>query len=398
MQYAYKAIDPRGRTIHGRMDANNALDLEARLKRMGLDFIDGSPRAPGWRYGTRITRRDLIDFCFHLDQLSRAGVPIIESLIDLRDSLENPRFREVLAGLIESVGAGKLLSQALAEHPQVFDDIFVSLVRAGEDSGKLATVLGNLTASLKWQDELAAQSRKLALYPAFMGTVVLGVVLFALLYLVPRMAGFIGNMGQALPAHTQALIAISSFFTHAWPIALGLPLLACGIGLLAVRTSERARRRLDALKLKLPWIGAILGKIVLARFTSVFAMMYAAGIAIPEALCATQGIVGNRVFREGLQRVAAMIGEGQNITAAFQNTGLFPPLVIRMLRVGEGSGALDTALLNVSYFYDRDVRESIARVLTLSEPLMTLIVGLVLGWTMLAVLGPIYDSIARLKL
>ncbi|MBA3031842.1 MAG: type II secretion system F family protein [Gammaproteobacteria bacterium] len=395
--YSYKAMDASGRLVFGRMDAINPVDLEMRLKRMDLDFINGGPVKQSRWGGMKINRRELITFCFHLEQLSRAGVPIIESLTDLRDSLENPRFREVLAGLIESVEGGKTLSQAMSEHPQVFDGVFISLVKAGEESGNLTEVLHNLSETLKWQDELAAQTKKLVMYPAFMGTVVILVTLFMMLYLVPKMVGFIKNMGQELPLHTQILIATSNFFVNYWYIAIGLPIIVASAIAVAVKTNPRARYRFDAAKLSFPWIGEILTKIILSRFAGVFAMMYASGISILDSIRTTQGIVGNVVIQEGLQRVEEMIGEGQNVTVAFQNAGLFPPLVIRMLKVGENTGSLDTALTNVSYFYNRDVRESISRVQAMIEPAMTIVVGVILGWVMLSVLGPIYDTITKLK-
>ncbi len=396
--FSYKAMDARGRLVFGRMDALNPVDLEMRLKRMELDFINGGVVRQGSFGGSRVGRRELIAFCFHLDQLARAGVPLIDSLADLRDSVDNPRFREVLADLIESVEGGKTLSQALAGHPRVFDEVFVSLVQAGEETGNLPQVLHNLTDALKWQDELAAQTRKLVTYPAFLGAVVVLVTLFMMLYLVPRMAGFIRNMGQELPLHTELLIATSNFFVHYWFVLLLLPAaLALGIGF-AVRFDPRARHRFDAAKLALPWLGEIVRKIILSRFAGVFAMMYASGISVLDAIRTSQGIVGNSAIRQGLQRVEEMIAEGQNITVAFQNVGLFPPLVIRMLRVGENTGSLDAALENVSYFYTRDVRESIGRVQAMIEPAMTIIVGAMLGWVMLAVLGPIYDTISKMKL
>jgi type IV pilus assembly protein PilC len=279
----------------------------------------------------------------------------------------------------------------------VFDGVFISLIKAGEETGNLTEVLHNLTESLKWQDELAAQTKKLVMYPAFMGTVVVLVTLFMMLYLVPKMVGFIQNMGQQLPMHTRILIATSDFFVNHWYVVIGLPLLLAVAVAVAVKTDPRARYRYDAAKLRLPWIGDILNKIILSRFAGVFAMMYGSGISILDSIRTTQGIVGNAVIREGLQRVEEMIGDGQNVTVAFQNVGLFPPLVIRMLRVGENTGSLDEALANVSYFYNRDVRESIARVQAMIEPAMTMAVGLILGWVMLSVLGPIYDTITKLK-
>ncbi|MBK6403421.1 MAG: type II secretion system F family protein [Rhodocyclaceae bacterium] len=397
--YAYKAMGADGRIVLGRMDATNAIDLELRLKRMDLDYIRGNPvRQIGMFGGRAASRRELINFCFHLEQLSRAGVPILEGLTDLRDSLENPRFREVIAGMIESIDGGKTLSQAMAEHPSVFDDVFVSLIAAGEHTGKLQEVLGNLVESLKWQDELAAQTKKLIMYPAFMGTVVIGVILFMMIYLVPKMVGFITNMGHELPLHTKLLIGTSNVFVNHWYLVIGLPLALVAVAVAMVRTHPAARLRFDSTKLRLPLVGVLLRKVILSRFASVFAMMYGSGISILDSLRASEGVVGNQAIRNGLRQVGEMIAEGQSITTAFQNVGLFPPLVIRMLKVGENTGALDTALVNVGYFYGRDVRESLGRIQALIEPVMTIVLGLMLGWVMLSVLGPVYDTITKLKM
>ncbi|MBI5110177.1 MAG: type II secretion system F family protein [Rhodocyclales bacterium] len=396
--YAYKAMNIQGRMVLGRLEAINLIDLEMRLKRMDLDFITGDPVKQGglMNRGT-ITRQELINFCFHLEQLARAGVSLIESLTDLRDTVENPRFREVIAGMIESIEGGKTLSQAMAEHPQTFDDVVVSLIRSGEETGALPQVLANLLESLKWQDELAAHTKKLIMYPAFLGTVVVAITLFMMIYLVPKMAGFIRSMGQDMPTQTKLLIATSTFFVNYWYVVLGTPILVAGIVTFLVKTNHKARYRFDAIKLKIPYIGEILNKIILSRFASVFAMMYSSGITILDSIKATEDVVGNLVVKDGLQRVGALIAEGQNVTVAFQNVGIFPPLVLRMLRVGENTGALDTALTNVSYFYNRDVRESIERVQAMIEPVMTVTIGLILGWIMMAVLGPIYDIITKMK-
>ncbi|MDO8789108.1 MAG: type II secretion system F family protein [Sulfuritalea sp.] len=396
--YAYKAVNEHGRKVMGRLEAINLIDLEMRLKRIDLDFINGDiVKQGGLMNQARITRAELINFCFHLEQLARAGVSLIESLSDLRDTIENPRFREILAGMVESIEGGKTLSQALAEHPRTFDEVMVSLIRAGEETGALPQVLNNLLESLKWQDELAAHTKKLIMYPAFLGTVVVAITLFMMIYLVPKMAGFIRNMGQELPTQTKILIFTSEFFVGYWYVVLGLPLILAAIAAFLVSTSRAARYRFDDIKLRLPYVGDILRKIILSRFASVFAMMYSSGITILDSIKATEDVVGNLVIREGLEKVGGLIAEGQNVTAAFQSAGIFPPLVLRMLRVGESTGALDTALTNVSYFYNRDVRESIEKVQAMIEPVMTVSIGLLLGWIMMAVLGPIYDIITKLK-
>ena len=395
--YAYKAVNTMGRRIQGRMDAANEVDLEMRLKRMDLDFINGSPIRNRALFGGNVPRRELINFCFHLEQLLRAGVPILEGLADLRDSLEHPRFREVLAGMIESIGGGKTLSEAMADHPQAFNDVFRNLVHAGEETGNLPEVLRKLFEDLKWQDELAANTKKLVMYPSFMAIVVTGVVFFMMIYLVPKLSVFIRNMGQEIPLQTRILMTVSEIFTGYWPLLVGVPLL-CSAGLyIAVRTRPQVRYRLHAFLLKIPVCGDILRKIILSRFASTFAMMYASGISVIATLRITEDVVGNAVVREAIHDAGRLIEEGQNITLAFQSVGMFPPLVIRMLRVGETSGALDVALGNVAYFYNRDVRESIERLQTLIEPALTVIVGVILGWIMLSVLGPIYDLITKVK-
>jgi type IV pilus assembly protein PilC len=396
--FTYKAIDPRGKSVIGRVEAVNLFDLEQRLSRMELDLISGAPSRYRTRFlGGGIKRQDLINFCFHLEQLSSSGVPVTEGLIDLRESVENPRFREVVAGLVESIEGGRSLSQALAEFPEVFGKVFVSLVRSGEHTGKLPDVLKSLTETLKWEDELAAQTKKLMVYPAFVGGIVLLVTFFLMVYLVPQMTGFIRNMGQAVPLQTRVLIAVSSFFVNYWYAILAAPF-AAWFGLrLAIKFNPGVEYAIDRYKISMPLLGPILRKIILSRFAQSFAMMYASGITVLDAIRSCEEIVGNKPLEQALKSAGQQIAEGKNLTAAFQDLDLFPPLVIRMMRIGENTGALDTALLNVSYFYNREVKESIAKVQAMIEPALTLVLGAILGWVMLSVLGPVYDAISKMK-
>lgn len=396
--YTYKAVTQDGRTVNGRIDALNIVDLEMRLRRMELDLINGDPVSNRSLFsGSDVPRREIIHFCFHLELLVRAGVPILEGLSDLRDTLEHPRFREVVAGLVESIEGGQKLSQAMEGHSKVFNKVFISLIRAGEDTGRLPEVLQNLTESLKWEDELASQTKKLIMYPAFVGTVVLSATFFLMIYMVPQLKQFVKNMGQVLPMQTKVLFFVSDLLVSYWYFALLLPiLLVLGLKTL-LHVNPLARVRFDGLKLKFPLIGDILRKIILSRFANTFALLYSSGIPILESIRTTQDVVGNLVVRRGLERVEQLIGEGQNVTAAFHSIGFFPPLVIRMLRVGESTGALDAALMNVSYFYNRDVKESVEKVQQLIEPMLTVVLGCLLGWIMLSVLGPVYDVISKIK-
>ncbi|HHM05741.1 MAG TPA: type II secretion system F family protein [Gammaproteobacteria bacterium] len=398
IQFQYKAVDAAGKRVSGRVGANNDADLELRLKRMGLELITCRPaRAAAWRPGAgRVQRKDLITFCFNMEQLTRAGVPLMAGLADLRDSADNKRFREVIAALMEDIDSGKTLSGAMAAFPNIFNKVFVNLVRAGEQSGTLPQILAQLTESLKWQDELAAQTKRILMYPGFVGTAVFGVVIFLMTYLVPQLVGFIQNMDQAIPAHTRALIAVSGFITRYWYLVIAAPPLLVAAVIVAARRSPRFRLHLDEWILRAWPVGPILRKILLARFSGNFALMYGAGVSVLECIKISRELVDNKAIEAALDRVLGAINEGESLSAAFQRAALFPPLVIRMLRVGESTGALDQALNNVGYFYNRDVKEAIDRVQAMIEPTLTVVLGLILGWVMISVLGPIYDILSKI--
>lgn len=396
--YSYRAIDSHGKTNKGLQDAANVVDLELRLKRNGLDLIDA--KIDSGKIGLsrgRIKRPELITFFFNLEQLTRAGVPLLESLADLRDTMNDAHFREVIANLVESIEGGKKLSQSMADHPDAFDRIFISLTHAGEESGQLPEVFLHITESLKWQDEMASHTKTIMIYPVFVGTIVLAITFFLMIYLVPQLVGFIKGMGQEIPLQTRLLLATSAFFVDYWYLLIALPVALPIAAKLLITSSPEMRYRFDNLKLKLWVIGPILRKIILARFANTFAMMYSSGVGIMDCIANSRDVVNNHAIAKSLDDVILEIESGKNLTQSFQNTGIFPPLVIRMLKVGEATGSLDKALLNVSYFYDRDVKDSIKKVQVMIEPTMTLILGVLLGWVMLSVLSPIYDLIGKVQ-
>ena len=395
--FQYKAVNQTGHPVKGTLSAANDIDLELRLKRMGLDLVTCHETRKNLRSKGKITRQDLITFCFHLEQITRSGVPILEGIIDLRDGTDNPAFREVISALLEDMEGGKVLSQAMASHDSVFDSLFTNLVRAGEQTGKLAEVFENLAATMKWQDELIAHTRRLIAYPIMVLVVVTAVIIFLLIYLVPQLTSLLKNMGVELPLQTRILIFMSDAILHYWPLIFGIPVIAfIGIAT-AVKKNARARYMLDSLQLRLPFTGAIMKKIILARFANFFAIMYQSGISILDALKSCEGIVNNRVIAEALNHAGQKISAGEGLTASFRSLGVFPPLVLRMLGVGEKTGALDSALLNISYFYNREVKESIEKLLKLLEPALTVFLGLILALIMFSVLMPVYDVLGKFK-
>ena len=396
--YSHTSMDLAGKMVRGVIDAANQPDLEMRLRRMELDLIDAKPtgqRKIGFR-GGKVTRKDLINFCFHMEQLTAAGVSVLDGLTDLRDSIDQPRMREVVADMIEDIEGGSQLSEAMQRHPTVFDLAFSSLITAGEQSGRLSDVFRSLSDSLKWQDELASTTKKIMSYPIVMGSVVLGATGFLMIYLVPQLTSFIKNMGQELPFRTVVLIMVSEFLANYWYLLLAFPLLLFIAFKLVMKNSARARFLADEYKLRIPVLGPVIHKIILARFVTFFALMYGSGITILECIRLSEGIVNNQHVALGLRQVRQLISEGQGVTAAFQITGIFPPLVIRMLKVGEATGALDNALRNVAYFFNRDIEDQVARVQALIAPVLTGVLGGLLLWIMLSVLGPIYDTISKI--
>ena len=400
MQFSYRAARADGRIVRGVMVAANDLDLDQRLTRLGLVTLDARPQRAGlldWLRRKTLPRQERIHFCFYLDQTLRAGVPLLEGLADLRDSASSPLFREILAMLVLDIEGGKRLSEALAEHPSVFDSVFVNLVATGETTGALPDVLARLADQLKWQDELIAQTRKILLYPAFVGTMLLLVIIFLMTYLVPQLVDFIRDIQKELPLQTRILLAVSDVFVHfGWLMPL-VPLTLVATYQTLRRRSAAAALLFDSWKLRLKPVGPVYQKVILARFAATFALMYSAGVPVLTALQVCEQGAGNLRVAQALADSRRRITEGQGITDSMAASELFPPLVLRMLKIGEQTGALDTALANVGYFYDRDVKESIDRLQALIEPMLTVVLGLLLALVMSAVLGPIYDMISNLS-
>jgi type IV pilus assembly protein PilC len=398
--FQYKAIDKAGHPARGGLDAVNEVDLELRLRRMGLDLItfkqvERSASTVG--AGGKVTRQDLINFCFDLEQMIRSGIPIIDGLRDMRDSIESPRFREVLTVMTEDMEGGRVLSQCMSVHPQVFDNVFVSLVRAGEQTGQLPEVFKNLADNLRWLDELISQTRRLLILPLMTMVVVLAVLVALMIFLVPQVAALFKTMGLALPTQTKILIGLSTFMKGYWYIVFGIPVLALVIAIIAIQRSTRVSYMWDYAKLRLPLVGPTMQKIILSRFANIFALMYRSGITVLDAIKTCEDVVNNKVISDSLARAGQQIASGESLTETFQNLGVFPPLVIRMLRVGENTGALDAALMNITYFYNRDVKESVDRAQKMLGPVMTVVLGGMLAFVVWAVLGPVYDILGKIK-
>jgi type IV pilus assembly protein PilC len=395
--YQYRASDANDRMVTGRVEALHETDLVSQLDRLGLTLVRATVTKERKRGVKAIPAQEVISFLFQLEMLVRAGVPILTALGDMRGAAESLESKLLTAGLYENIESGATLSTAMGNYPGIFSEVTVNLVRSGEVTGQLPEVLSELVRSLKWQDEMTSTSKKLLMYPAFVVVVLGGVVFFLMIYLVPQLVGFLANMGQKIPLQTRALIAVSHIFVHYWWILLSTPpLVVASIAALA-RSSPEVRLQLDKLSFRIPVIGPVMKKMVLARLADTFALMYRTGIPVLEGLGYCQKVSGNTAIQMALSRVIERIATGTSIADSFAAEDLFPTLVIRMLQVGESSGALDKSLSNVSYFYTREINDSVGKVQAMIEPVMTVTMGLILGWILLSVISPIYDTIGKMK-
>ncbi len=398
--YKFKTIDAAGKVRADTMVASNPMELEKRLGSMGFDLLSYREQSRGMGSGLsrkRINRHDLINFTFHVEQLVKSGVPLIDCLKDIRDSIEYGHFTDTLQTIIDAIEGGKTFSLALAEHPNTFDNVYVTLVRVGEETGRLADVLKDLGETIRWQDELVSRTQKIMIYPIIVSIFVLMVVTFLMIYLMPQLVPFIKNIGGKIPWYTHMLINVSDAFVKYWYLLFGLPILGYFIFHHVVRTNRKVRYFIDGLKLKVWLFGPLLMKIKLARFANYFAMMYSSGITVLDALKISEDMVDNLVLQDSIKRARISISEGTIISKSFEQLGVFPSMIVRMLKIGEDTGAMDEALLNVSYFYNREVKEAIGRIEPALLPVLTVLLGGIMMWIMMAVLGPVYDAIAGIK-
>ena len=395
--YRYRALDANGRIVKGGREAINEWDLEAGLREAGLVLV--AARVVRRRGGMRqklLSRRELIDFFYYLEMLAQAGVPVVDALRDLGESAGTPSVRQAATTTVDAIVKGETLAGALAATRAIPEE-FVRLIATGELAGNLPAVLHEIVRSLKWRDELASRTKKALMYPSFALVVIAGVVTFLMSYLVPQLVSFLINMGQEQPLHTRALIAVSDFMSKWWYLVFSAPV-AVGL-LLAViaRFNRDFRAFLHGRLLEIPALGPLFKKLVLARLVDTLALMYRSGVPILDALAQAAEAITNLAVRDAVQRARQIVAEGTPLSEAFAREALFPPLVVRMLRVGESTGALDEALGNVSYFYMRDIDDAVNKLHSMIEPVLTVVLGLLLGWIMLSVLGPIYDTITKIE-
>lgn len=395
--YNYTGINKFGKRVNGVLPASNAQELEQKLIKSNIDLLTYKEQRGTFSLlpKEKVTRKDVINFTLQLEQLLRAGVALLEVINDLKDSFESDAVKEMLANVAESMEGGSTFSEALVPFEKEFGEVYISLVSVGEKTGKLEDILLDLGNMLRWEDELISKAKKVMIYPAIVATVVIAVVILMMLFVVPELLGFITSMGGEIGFATSSLIWTSGFVQNYILELIVVPIILVVLLKWWRKQSPDFKLKTDELVFKLWIIGPVLYKLKLARIANSLSVMYGAGVSFPDSLRMTSVVAGNKYMEENIIQAVKMIEEGMPIHESFEEASVFPLMAVRMIKVGELSGGMDKALENVSYFYDREAKELIEKIEPTIEPILTVVMGFVVGWVMIAVLGPIYDTIAQ---
>jgi type IV pilus assembly protein PilC len=398
-QYAYRALNDAGKQVRGKLNANNETDLYQQLQQIGLMLLDSKVQkvsALTTSMPRGIEAREKIQFFVHLEQLQAAGVPLVDSLTDVRDSTDQPRLRDLVATILNDVSGGTPLSEAFGKHPKIFGDMYSALIAAGEDSGNLTAAFQHLTRHVRWEDAIRKRIVKAIRYPSVVLVLIMGMLMFMMGVVVPGIVEFLKSNDTELPAITVALIATSEFVQNYWWVILLTPIVIVGTLIGLANSTDAMKYAISCLMLRIPVFGPLVSKLAISRFAHFFAVMFQSGVPILQCLETAQRVVTNRCLEEAMKSVRNQVQNGEPLSQAMRASGQFPSLVCRMVKIGEDSGNLGGVMDNVTGFYDKDVDEAIDAMIGMIEPAITVISGVIMGWIVAGVMGPIYSSLGNL--
>ncbi len=396
--FAYKGRDRRGAAVTGVLEAASADAVAADLQSAGIvpvDIRESAEQAAGPGLWERLRRRkpgltDLIQFARQLHTLLRAGVPIIRALQGLADNIDNPAFAGILRDLVRDLESGHDLAAALGRHPEVFSDLFVSLVRVGEETGRLDDALLRLAFYLEREKDTRDRIKAAMRYPLFVISAIVVAMIIINLFVIPTFAGIFEKFHAELPWQTQLLLTVSNFMI-AWKWWL---LGGAVAGLFATRQfvrTPRGRELWDRLKLRLPIVGPILQQTLLARFANAFAMTLRSGVPLLQGITVVSRAVDNVWVERHILDMRQGIELGESLTRTAAETGMFTPLVLQMIAVGEETGAVDEMLEHVAEFYDREVDYQLKNLSSAIEPILIIVIGAMVLVLALGVFLPMWD-------
>jgi type IV pilus assembly protein PilC len=390
----------QGELRSGEIEAPDAASVEARMRQMGLEPIKvkKKPRALNFKIPGvgGVQEKDLLVFTKQFSVMIDAGLPLVQALEIIGTQADNPEFRTVLLAVKVKVESGSTFADALADHPKVFDTLFVQLVRAGEVGGILDTILQRLGAYIEKNSKLKRRVKGAMVYPAVVLTVAVGVVVALIGFVVPTFEKMFKDMGGTLPGPTQFLVDLSKGFRSSWYLYLGIPAAFFIAFKMAIAKGKGQQVWHDTV-LKLPLFGPMIRKVAVARFTRTLGTMISSGVPILDALEIVAKTAGNRTIEAAILYVRAKISEGKNIAGPLAETGVFPPMVVQMIGVGEATGAMDQMLSKIADFYDDEVDVAVGALTSMIEPLMMVVLGGIVGFFMIAMYLPIFSMADNVK-
>jgi len=391
--WTWTGVDAHGARVQGETSAPSLRLLRAQLRREGI-----SPQhirrqrapLPAW-FSRTVPGKEIAVFTRQLATMLSAGIPLVQALGLIASANRNPQMTRTITALAREIAHGAPVDEALAHHPAVFDPLYRHLVRVGESTGTLDGVLERLANERERREQLKGRIVKSLAYPAVVMAMALVVCLVMLMYVVPQFEQTFRGMGADLPAFTQAIIALSRWLGSWWWALLGA-LVVAGFGWVRVyRRSPGLQERGDRLLLSLPLLGGLFRTLALARFARTLATTVQAGVPLVEALSIIAGAAGNRVFAAATAQMVADIRVGGSLQAAMRSRGLFPPLAVQMVAIGEEAGALDTMLHKLAGFYEQDVGNAVDALSSLLEPAIMLVIGVLVGGLVIGMYLPVFN-------
>lgn len=393
--YRYRASDSAGKTVTGVLAALDEADLEQKLKQDGLWLLSAKHKAAASADKKRslgkqkVRRKDLIEFCTGMIPMLGAGLPLVESLEAMSEELGNPTLRQLMSEIKQAVESGSGFAEAMKAYPKAFPDVMVNLIAAGEYSGSLITSFSELKSYFSWLEHLQADVRQATIYPSMVlvATVMFIMLLFS--FVIPKFTALLVGLGVELPMPTRVVIGVGDFMASFWPIVFSIPVMLVVAVAAALHLSERFAYMYERVKFKLPLFGELNRMIAISRLTRNLSTMYRVGVPLLEALEFCRQLVGSIYLAKSLHEIAQDISEGVQLTAAFRMHAVFPPMVLRMVSIGESTGNLDQALDHVSAFYDEEIPRRIQKIFSIMEPAIIMVLVAVIGFVALSIFMPI---------
>ncbi|MEE8157227.1 MAG: type II secretion system F family protein [Gammaproteobacteria bacterium] len=388
--FTWEGTDRRGNRIRGKSVAASEAAMRADLRRQGLVPVRVKKQTKLFSGGGKVTAADIAIFSRQLATMLTAGIPLVQAFEIIGAGHENQAMQNLILAVKADVEGGTALAESLGKHPLHFDDLFVNLVEAGEQSGALETLLDKIATYKEKTEAIKKKIKKALFYPtAVLGVAVL-VTVILLIFVIPEFENLFRGFGADLPGFTQAVINLSKFVQHqGWMLLITAAGGIYGFTWIKKR-SRRLRHFIDRAALKMPIIGPILTKAAIARYARTLSTMFSAGVPLVEALESVAGATGNIVYETGILRMRDEVATGQRLQRAMENTALFPNMVVQMIAVGEESGSLDEMSGKVADFYEDDVDAAVDSMSSLLEPLIMLILGVLVGGLVIAMYLPIF--------